>query len=732
MKYFFLILLVVVVACSSQTPQSNLKILGKLELSFDTSLNRSAARLQSVLADDAVTFTPLGTTPKDDATNNVRYLNADFSITTKAGSADISNLTLFAYHQTSSNVGGTAIKSIQNFGGNAAANATVAQQIRPSHGMTCNTLPFTVDANRANFQAFSSDEASAIQAAAASGPTPMISALDTILEYGYVAFNASNGRVILGNGGTGKITIGLRVPRGDINTPYRFNMTFVLAAESTTRVTRSPEESTANAVSRAVAGNEVVLLGSPEDTASVGTTIRFSNPKTGITSYMLAPTENTTNSRISLAATGTGYLSGVLNDPTDPASTLGVDFSGSIVSANSSNTTVVPNANLVIAGSNLKITPAAVGYSTITVNTSNNAGTASYTISYAASAAGNNTTRFFTGASDGSAAMDVGGGYMLVGDDENQALRLYNRSNSGMPANSFDFTSSLNLTQLSGGIPREMDIEASTRSGNTIYWLGSHSNASGGNNRPNRSRIFSTTLTGTGSSASLTYVARYDFFKADLQTWDSSNAHGLGANFFGLTASSTTGIIPEAADGSGFNIEGFSFAPNSTSTAYVAFRAPIIPVTNRTKALIVPITNLSSLLSSTGGTAGSTAFGTPIQLDLGGRGIRSLECNSNGCLIVAGTASAGNDFKLYTWTGLAADAPVMRSANLTALNSDGSFEGIAEMPTGALSTWATQNVQLIVDNGDAVYYNDAVIAKELTQNNFKKFRSETVQIGTAL
>ncbi len=119
-------------------------------------------------------------------------------------------------------------------------------------------------------------------------------------------------------------------------------------------------------------------------------------------------------------------------------------------------------------------------------------------------------------------------------------------------------------------------------------------------------------------------------------------------------------------------------------------------------------------------------------MDLGGRGIRSLECNASGCLIVAGTASGGNDFKLYTWTGVAADAPVLRSADLTALNSNGSFEGIAQLPTGALSTWATQSVQLIVDNGDAVYYNDAVIAKELTQNNFKKFRSETVQIGTAL
>ncbi len=113
MKYVFWILFLAIVACSSQAPQPSLRILGKLELSFDTSFDtsRSAARVQNVLADDVVTFTALGTTLKDDTANNLRYLNADFSITTKAGSADISNLTLYAYHQASSNVGGTAIKS---------------------------------------------------------------------------------------------------------------------------------------------------------------------------------------------------------------------------------------------------------------------------------------------------------------------------------------------------------------------------------------------------------------------------------------------------------------------------------------------------------------------------------------------------------------------------------------------------------------------------------------------
>src|SRR6185369_7538557 len=111
---------------------------------------------------------------------------------------------------------------------------------------------------------------------------------------------------------------------------------------------------------------------------------------------------------------------------------------------------------------------------------------------------------------------------MLVADDEDQTIRLYDRDQSGLPLASFNFTGNLGLTDISGGIPREVDIEASAQSGNRIYWLGSHSNASSGNDRPNRSRLFATDISGTGSSATLSYVGRYDGLKTDLINWDST------------------------------------------------------------------------------------------------------------------------------------------------------------------------------------------------------------------
>lgn len=458
-----------------------------------------------------------------------------------------------------------------------------------------------------------------------------------------------------------------------------------------------------------------------------------------------APTisENTATPLINLPANGAGFVSGVIGDATDPARILGIDFTindtdtpiGSLtVTATSNNQTVVPNANLNLTGSgaarNLKITPAAVGYATITVAVTDGTSTTGYIINYAASAASATpmTTIFHTGKADASTAVAVDADYMFVADDEDQTIRLYDRNESGLPLSSFDFTTNLGLTDISGGVPREVDIEASAQNGSRIYWLGSHSNSSGGGNRPNRSRLFATDVSGTGAATTLTYVGRYDGLKADLIAWDNSNGHGLGAQFFGLSASATTGVIPEAADGSGFNIEGLVFAPDNT-TAYVCFRAPIAPAANRTKALIVPVTNFASLVSGNPG-AGPATFGAPIQLNLGGLGIREIKRNAaNEYLIIAGSASSAGVFRIYSWTGNPANPPIQRTTDLSGLNP----ESIVEVPNGinSFASLAELPVQFVSDNGDTVFYGDSTIAKDLANNEFKKFRSDVRLVGFA-
>ncbi|MBD2418514.1 lamin tail domain-containing protein [Anabaena cylindrica FACHB-243] len=447
-------------------------------------------------------------------------------------------------------------------------------------------------------------------------------------------------------------------------------------------------------------------------------------------------TENTASPFINLAATGSGFLSGAINDPTDPARILGIDLAiadadtpveNLTVTVSSSNQSVVANANLNLTGSggtrNLKINPTDVGFADITISVTDGNNLVEYIINYAASAASvvPTSTRFHYGTSDASTAIAIDAQYMLVADDEDQVIRLYDRTQSGSPITSFDFSSS-------PGLGSEVDLEGSVQIGNTIYWIGSHGNNSSNNDAPNRERIFATTVAGTGINTTLDFAGSYRFLEDDLIAWDNANGHGLGAGFLGLEASAAGGVSVSSSNG--FNIEGLTASPDGNSV-YIAFRTPLEPTSDRTQALIVPVTNFSSILDNTGGTAGSATFGAPIQLDLGGRGIRSIERNTTGeYVIIAGavgaaTDSAPNDFRLYTWTGNVADAPVLRTADLTSLNTNGSFEGIVTVPDNL--TGSTK-IQLLVDNGDTFWYNNSVASKDLDQDNFQKFRTEEVTL----
>jgi hypothetical protein len=430
-------------------------------------------------------------------------------------------------------------------------------------------------------------------------------------------------------------------------------------------------------------------------------------------------------------------LSGVIGDPTNPTVLFAVDdaesgTTGINIIASSSNPAVVPDANLIVTSGlgglrTLRIEPAGVGYATITLAVSDGAMTRQISFPYAASAMGRPEGQFLTGITDGSTALALDPHWMFVGDDENQVLRIYSRERSGPALGGTDCNPFLGLTDIENGVPREVDIEGSTRVGQRIYWMGSHSHAEIGEPRTNRSRIFATDVAGAGPGSTLNYVGRYEFLKEDLISWDQGNGHSKGAGFYGLSASAAPGVAPKAPDGSGFNLEGLAMAPGSTNAAYVAFRAPLVPVSARTKALIVPVLNFAAL-ATVGGPPRSAVFGPPIELDLGCRGIRSIEGDTNGYLIVAGPAGQSmglfpQDFRLFTWSGNPADEPQQRAADLSGMNP----EGIVELPP---QPWtAASTVQLISDNGTTVYYGDGTPGKQLPHPNFKKFRADWVILG---
>ena len=319
-------------------------------------------------------------------------------------------------------------------------------------------------------------------------------------------------------------------------------------------------------------------------------------------------------------------------------------------------------------------------------------------------------------AGESSAAVAMDANYMFVADNEHETLRLFERypvSSCVDPVYSTNMRPWLNLTSTNPEDDLEAAVKVSSSGTNRIYWLGSHSNSKSGNLRPNRDRLFATTVNGNGSGSppySLAFVGRYDHLRTDLANWDRNNLHGLGSNYFGLVASTNSGVASEATNG--FNLEGLAIAPDGTN-AWLCFRTPLVngfgPTTNiaaRTHALIVTLKNISALVTGTP-TAGPGAaqFGAPIRLNLGRRGIRSMDATGDGqYLITAGPPAdvsappaAPLNFRLFTWTGSTNDSPLERPTDFPAGYSP---EG-ALPPAGPMASNTV--VQFVSDDADACW-----------------------------
>ncbi|MFB6510233.1 hypothetical protein [Streptomyces virginiae] len=455
-------------------------------------------------------------------------------------------------------------------------------------------------------------------------------------------------------------------------------------------------------------------------------TVRFAAGTAGAAALLVAaltvPAQAVTYGTPTIALSAS-YLSGAVGATGDPVVNVTVGQSGADASAltvsvsASSKASVAGTGDATFTGGGavrqLAVAARGRGYTNLTVKVTGLGGkTATKTLSYAASAAVQNPAdaRYLTGSADASAAVDVGGGYAVVADDESNVLRLYDRSRSGAPVRTWDFSSQL-------GVSKEVDIEGATRIGNTIYWTGSLGNNKDGEYKAPRNTVFTTTVSGSGASAQLTYGRSYKKLRDDLVAWDKANG-----NKYGFAAGTAEGEAPKQIDG--FNVEGLEFAPGSTSTAYLGFRAPLAPVVPGGKALIVPVTNFDQVLAS----GVKATFGPGIELDLGGLSVRDIRKNAAGqYLILAGSWAADDNsdpYALYQWDGVPGHAPVKRADLPT--TDPGGWEAIVEVPD---LTVPGARVQLITDSGSADLYGDGTEAKDLTHAEWKKARAAWFALG---
>ncbi|WP_244929061.1 hypothetical protein [Nocardioides sp. W7] len=404
----------------------------------------------------------------------------------------------------------------------------------------------------------------------------------------------------------------------------------------------------------------------PVDPAQLQVTAAVSTKGTRISPFGVQPAAD------AATVTGTGAVRSVSFKPTDPG-----------------------NAHVVV---------------TVTGTTGE---TASYTIDYYASRATTPTSRTLQMSSDASTAIAAGGGYFFVASDEDRPIRLYDGEVSGLPVATFSPGVNPNDPPGSTG---EDDYESSARTGDSVFWLGSHGNSKKGEVATSRHVVYETTISGSGASATLTPAGRYGNLRRDLVAWDRANG-----DRYGFAAATAAGQHPDGPNR--FNIEAAEFAPDGT-TLHLGFRSPLVGGVAGGDALIVPVTNLQAL---TRGQAGTATFGEPIELDLDGQSIREIRRNAAGeYLILSADAAFSADptvrhhpQQLWYWNGTAAMAPQRLTSeappNVEKCTSAlGAWEGIGELPA-SLDPGA--EVRLIMDQGYDCPYS-AVLSGELYNTAF--------------
>jgi hypothetical protein len=233
---------------------------------------------------------------------------------------------------------------------------------------------------------------------------------------------------------------------------------------------------------------------------------------------------------------------------------------------------------------------------------------------------------FHQGMCDASAAVSLNEDLFVVGDDEDNALRVYSRRQDGPPLYAVDVSVFLGLRGKA-----EVDIEASARINDRIYWLSSHGTNVKGKKRLARQRFFATSGAVRPDGIDVRPQGRpYLNLLADLLREPRLAEFELAA------AANRPPKTPGA-----LSIEGLSATPEGH--LLIGFRNPI----PKGRALLVPLLNPDGIV------LGQRArLGDPLLLDLGGLGIRSIEWSQGRYLIVGGTRDGRGDSWLYEWDGV--------------------------------------------------------------------------------
>jgi hypothetical protein len=294
----------------------------------------------------------------------------------------------------------------------------------------------------------------------------------------------------------------------------------------------------------------------------------------------------------------------------------------------------------------------------------------------------------FEGTCDASGAVPIDDRHFAVADDEDNVLRVYDARRGGKPVGKTNLSKRIELPKKG-----EADIEAATSLGGRAFWLSSHGRKPSGEEDPNRSVVITTALpTVDGEIAGESRV--YRNLLRDL----------LRAPALAPYALDRAAELPPRAPG-GLNLEGLTATPEGT--LLLGFRNPV----PRGKAIVVPLLNPEVLSRP----SGSLRLGAPIELDLGGLGVRSLSWWRGSYWIAAGPAGDGGPARLYRWPGPGSAPQLVAESALADANPEAFFT-------------AEANEEMLLLSDDGMRLVDGKPCKRTKGKKNKSFRGVWLRV----
>ena len=300
----------------------------------------------------------------------------------------------------------------------------------------------------------------------------------------------------------------------------------------------------------------------------------------------------------------------------------------------------------------------------------------------------------YRGMCDASAAVAIGSLGFIVANDEDNLLRVYRRSTGGDAVASFD----MNVHLMPDQNRPETDIEGATVLGQHMFWVTSHGRNRRAKLRQSRARLFATKLARVDGRWTIVTDGEPYYDLID----DLVSAPQLRR--FDLDRAAKR--APKDKDG--LNIEGLTATPSGT--LWIGFRNPL----RKGKALIVPLHNPTQLLGLGTEQASKAELGFPIEIDLDGLGIRSIEyvVDIEEYLILAGPPAAGT-VVLYRWSGDPRESP--------SLVQDVRFGSRTPEAFVIYNDANGLEVQFFCDDGTREL--DGIVCKQLENPRMRRFRT---------